>query len=314
MTADERMTPNRLGGVLLGVAGVVVLIGPAALHELGLQLLAQIAVLGAALSYALAGIFGRRFRDVPPLVSAAGQVSATTIMMLPVRPVAGRTLEGSAARSVDLGCDPRPCPAEHCARLSHLLSPPGERGGDQPAPGHLSDPGQRDRPGREPARRTPGAAAFRRHGADRPRARGDRWPIAPPAAPARRPTGARTLAGLEIDLSAADDGDCGSSGNADRCQASATLGTISRDAAWAGRAGPILSLCRGVDLSRTARLARSTICVQAPAGQALAEMEARAHAQVGPRRACPRLEAGLNPRALLDARAADLLSPGRGQL
>jgi drug/metabolite transporter (DMT)-like permease len=84
MTADERMTPNRLGGVLLGVAGVVVLIGPAALHELGLQLLAQIAVLGAALSYALAGIFGRRFRDLPPLVSAAGQVSATTIMMLPV--------------------------------------------------------------------------------------------------------------------------------------------------------------------------------------------------------------------------------------
>ena len=84
MTTDERMTPNRLGGVLLGVAGVVVLIGPAVLHELGLQLLAQIAVLGAALSYALAGIFGRRFRDVPPLVSAAGQVSATTIMMLPV--------------------------------------------------------------------------------------------------------------------------------------------------------------------------------------------------------------------------------------
>ena len=83
MTADERMTPNRLGGVLLGVAGVAVLIGPASLRELGLQVLAQIAVLGAALSYALAGIFGRRFRDVPPLVSAAGQVSATTVMMLP---------------------------------------------------------------------------------------------------------------------------------------------------------------------------------------------------------------------------------------
>ena len=94
MTTDERMTPNRLGGVLLGVAGVVVLIGPAVLHELGLQLLAQIAVLGAALSYALAGIFGRRFRDVPPLVSAAGQVSATTIMMLPVRAVAGRSPGG----------------------------------------------------------------------------------------------------------------------------------------------------------------------------------------------------------------------------
>jgi drug/metabolite transporter (DMT)-like permease len=84
LTRDERMTPNRLGGVLLGVAGVAVLIGPAAFDELGLQLLAQIAVLGAALSYALAGIFGRRLRDVPPLVSAAGQVSATTVLVLPV--------------------------------------------------------------------------------------------------------------------------------------------------------------------------------------------------------------------------------------
>jgi drug/metabolite transporter (DMT)-like permease len=84
LTRDEKLTPNRLGGVVLGVAGVVVLIGPAALQELGLQSLAQVAVLGAALSYALAGIFGRRFRDVPPLISAAGQVSATTVMMVPV--------------------------------------------------------------------------------------------------------------------------------------------------------------------------------------------------------------------------------------
>jgi drug/metabolite transporter (DMT)-like permease len=84
LTRDEKMTPHRLGGVLLGLLGVVVMIGPAVMRELGLQLLAQIVVLGAALSYALAGIFGRRFRDVPPLVSAAGQVTATTVMMLPV--------------------------------------------------------------------------------------------------------------------------------------------------------------------------------------------------------------------------------------
>jgi drug/metabolite transporter (DMT)-like permease len=84
LTRDEKMTPHRLGGVLLGLIGVIVMIGPAVMHELGLQLLAQFAVLGAALSYALAGIFGRRFRDVPPLVSAAGQVTATTVMMLPV--------------------------------------------------------------------------------------------------------------------------------------------------------------------------------------------------------------------------------------
>jgi drug/metabolite transporter (DMT)-like permease len=84
LTRDERLTPHRLGGVLLGLLGVIVMIGPAVLRELGLQLLAQIAVLGAALSYALAAVFGRRFRDVPPLISAAGQVTATTIIMLPL--------------------------------------------------------------------------------------------------------------------------------------------------------------------------------------------------------------------------------------
>jgi drug/metabolite transporter (DMT)-like permease len=83
LTRDEKMTPNRVGGVLLGIAGVILMIGPEVLGELGVKLLAQIAVLGAALSYALAGIFGRRFRETPPLVSAAGQVTATTVMMLP---------------------------------------------------------------------------------------------------------------------------------------------------------------------------------------------------------------------------------------
>jgi drug/metabolite transporter (DMT)-like permease len=71
LTRDERITPCRLAGLALGIAGVVVMIGPAALRGLGVHLLAQIAVLGAALSYAFAGIYGRRFRDQPPLVTAA---------------------------------------------------------------------------------------------------------------------------------------------------------------------------------------------------------------------------------------------------
>jgi drug/metabolite transporter (DMT)-like permease len=84
LTRDEQMSANRLAGVLLGIVGVAITIGPDALRDLGLHLLAQIAVLGAAVSYAFAGIFGRRFADVPPLVSAAGQVTATTALMLPL--------------------------------------------------------------------------------------------------------------------------------------------------------------------------------------------------------------------------------------
>jgi drug/metabolite transporter (DMT)-like permease len=84
LTRDERITGGRLAALTLGIGGVAVMIGPEALQGLGLHLLAQIAVLGAALSYALAGIYGRRFKGQSPLVTAAGQVSATAVMMLPI--------------------------------------------------------------------------------------------------------------------------------------------------------------------------------------------------------------------------------------
>lgn len=84
LTRDEPMTPGRVAGVACGLLGVVVMIGPAALEELGLAVLAQLAVVGAAVSYALAGIFGRRFRAVPPMVTAAGQLTGSTLIMLPL--------------------------------------------------------------------------------------------------------------------------------------------------------------------------------------------------------------------------------------
>lgn len=85
MTRDEKMTRNKLAGVLFGLAGVAVMVGPAALAGLGDRLLPQLAVLGAALSYAFSGIFGRRFKalGLPPLQTAAGQVSASTLMLAP---------------------------------------------------------------------------------------------------------------------------------------------------------------------------------------------------------------------------------------
>jgi drug/metabolite transporter (DMT)-like permease len=90
LTRDERLTANRLTGVLAGLVGVVVMIGPDVLGGLRANVLAQGAVLCAALSYALAGIYGRRFRGTPPLVTAAGQVTATSVMLLPVMLLADR--------------------------------------------------------------------------------------------------------------------------------------------------------------------------------------------------------------------------------
>lgn len=85
LTADERMTGNRLAGVVIGFAGVAVMVGPSALGGGG-ELAAECASLGAALAYAFAGVYGRRFgrMRVPPLVTAAGQVAASSLILLPV--------------------------------------------------------------------------------------------------------------------------------------------------------------------------------------------------------------------------------------
>ena len=83
-TRDERLTPSRLGGVLLGIAGAVVMIGPGALHGLSASVAGELAMLGAAISYACAGIFGRRLRDLPPTVAATGQVTMSALLVLPL--------------------------------------------------------------------------------------------------------------------------------------------------------------------------------------------------------------------------------------
>lgn len=81
---DEKASGLKLAGVAAGVLGVAVLMGPDAVQGLGGALLPQLACLAAALSYGFAALYGRRFRAMPPLVTAAGQVSATTIMAVPL--------------------------------------------------------------------------------------------------------------------------------------------------------------------------------------------------------------------------------------
>ncbi|MDM9385775.1 DMT family transporter [Chlorogloeopsis sp. ULAP01] len=83
-TQDERLTPNRLVGVFLGLCGVIVLIGLNTLHGLSLNSLGQLAILGAACSYGCAGIYGRRFKTLPATVTAVGMLLSTTILLLPL--------------------------------------------------------------------------------------------------------------------------------------------------------------------------------------------------------------------------------------
>lgn len=85
LTADEKMTGNKLAGVLIGFLSVATMIGPAAFGGAISGLWGQIAILGAAISYSFAGIFGRRFKamGVPPLMTATGQISSSTLMLIP---------------------------------------------------------------------------------------------------------------------------------------------------------------------------------------------------------------------------------------
>jgi drug/metabolite transporter (DMT)-like permease len=94
-SSDEKMTGNRLAGVLIGLVGVAVMIGRSAfeglaLEDLGADTLAQFACLGAALSYGFAGVYGRRFKrlGIAPMLTATGQVTASTVMLLPITLIA----------------------------------------------------------------------------------------------------------------------------------------------------------------------------------------------------------------------------------
>jgi drug/metabolite transporter (DMT)-like permease len=91
LTTTERLTRAKGIGVLCGFAGVAVLIGPAALRGLsGGDVVGEAACLLAALSYAFAGIFGRRFAGIPPLKVATGQITASTAVLIPLALIVDR--------------------------------------------------------------------------------------------------------------------------------------------------------------------------------------------------------------------------------
>lgn len=94
--ADERFSKGKALALALGFLGVVVLMGGDLFTTWGQasksNVPAQLAVLGAALSYAIASVFGRRFKTlgVDPMVTAAGQVSASSLVLVPMALVVER--------------------------------------------------------------------------------------------------------------------------------------------------------------------------------------------------------------------------------
>lgn len=85
-TKDEPLSRNRLAGVLIGICGVALMMGPALLGDFGTGLLAQLACLVGAFCYAVAGVYARRFKrlGVSPLSVTTGQLTMSALVLLPV--------------------------------------------------------------------------------------------------------------------------------------------------------------------------------------------------------------------------------------
>ena len=86
LTRDEKMTTLKMIGVIIGFAGVVIMIGYGVFGGVSKSIYGQLAVIGAAVSYSLAGIYGRRFCQlgVKPMVTATGQVTASSVLLVPM--------------------------------------------------------------------------------------------------------------------------------------------------------------------------------------------------------------------------------------
>lgn len=83
LTGDEKLTTAKLCGCLLGLAGTVLLVGPSALAVTSVPLWAVLLPILAAISYGFAAIYGKRFKALPAPVTAAGQLTASSLIVLP---------------------------------------------------------------------------------------------------------------------------------------------------------------------------------------------------------------------------------------
>jgi drug/metabolite transporter (DMT)-like permease len=84
LTSDERLAAPKIMGVAVGFIGVYLMMKPELTDGFSWRGLGQTAVLGAAVSYSFAGIFGKRFKNIPAVVNSAGMLLCASIIMLPL--------------------------------------------------------------------------------------------------------------------------------------------------------------------------------------------------------------------------------------
>ncbi len=109
VTRDEAAGPLRLAGACIGGLGVLLIVGTDVLDGLGKEIAGQLAVLFGALLYAGAAIYGKRFADLSPTVTAAGTMMWATLCLVPAslvldQPWRLQSSIGSLAATLALGC------------------------------------------------------------------------------------------------------------------------------------------------------------------------------------------------------------------
>ncbi|MBK8457155.1 MAG: DMT family transporter [Phyllobacteriaceae bacterium] len=94
---EARPAMHKFAGIAIGVAGAAVMLAPGMAEAGGGNVFAKLAVVGAAISYGFAATFARRFRGLPPTLVATGQLTGSTLLMIPVVAFAGDFASGLAA-------------------------------------------------------------------------------------------------------------------------------------------------------------------------------------------------------------------------
>ena len=88
--AEEGMTPTRAAGLLIGFVGVAIFSGADLTDIFGSSALSDLAVVAAALSYAVAAVFAvRRLSAKHPLTISAGQLVSGVVLLTPVAAIVG---------------------------------------------------------------------------------------------------------------------------------------------------------------------------------------------------------------------------------
>ena len=103
---QQSATGRQLLGVISGLIGICLIVGVQALSGIGQQLVAQLAIIAATISYAGAAIFGRNFQGLDPMLPATGSLLCGAIILIPISLVMDHpwTLTPSAPSIVALFC------------------------------------------------------------------------------------------------------------------------------------------------------------------------------------------------------------------